>query len=281
DEGRRIDQRPLRRGAWYLAEAPLARLIIRNRREQVGLVEVRPERVGEVQLRVRGRPDEEVADAELAARADEEVDRADLHGGEDRAEQALVDALGIELALRRALGDLARRVRDLLAAAVGQRERQRHPIEARGLRLHALEDLGDVLRQPRAAADGAQADALVDELVALRDQELLEELHQRRHLEPRALPVLLAEGVERQRSDAEAAAGADRAPDRLAALAVAERAEEPLALRPAAVAVHDDGHVLRQVAQVDEGHGRAVPRAPRASNDAPASRRIRATSGRV
>src|SRR5690606_20694572 len=61
-EGRpRVDPRSVRRGACYTAEAPIARLICGDRLIEVRLREVRPERVGEVQLGVGGGPEEEVA----------------------------------------------------------------------------------------------------------------------------------------------------------------------------------------------------------------------------
>src|SRR6188508_3124932 len=66
DEGGRIGQTPFRRCAWYLAEAPVARLICGEGLEEIVLAEVGPERVREVHLRVGSRPQKEVADAELA-----------------------------------------------------------------------------------------------------------------------------------------------------------------------------------------------------------------------
>src|SRR5690349_11431392 len=54
-------------------EAPLALAIGLDRQVQRGGVEVRPQRFGEVQLAVGELPEQEVADALLAAGADEQV----------------------------------------------------------------------------------------------------------------------------------------------------------------------------------------------------------------
>src|SRR5437868_8847578 len=61
--------------AWYSPEAPIARLERSDRFVEIALAVLRPERVAEVELRVGGAPEQEVADPDLAAGADEEIDR--------------------------------------------------------------------------------------------------------------------------------------------------------------------------------------------------------------
>ena len=58
-------------------------------------------------------------------------------------------------------------------------------------------------------------------------------------------PVLRREGVERENFDAVIGGRLQRAPDRFGAGAMAGDARQPALLRPAAVAVHDDGDVAR------------------------------------
>ena len=82
-----------------------------------------------------------------------------------------------------------------------------------------VEDGADERREAAEVADGVQADAVVEELVALREQELAQEQHQRVDLVLRPGPVLLAERVERERAEAEAARGADRPADGVRPLA--------------------------------------------------------------
>ena len=45
------------------------------------------------------------------------------------------------------------------------------------------------------------------------------------------------------------------AADGAGALAMADAADAALVLRPAPVAIHDDGDVSRQAVEIDEGHG--------------------------
>jgi hypothetical protein len=55
------------------AEAPLPAREIAQRSLEFGLVEIGPERVAEIELGVGQVPEQEIADALLAARADEEI----------------------------------------------------------------------------------------------------------------------------------------------------------------------------------------------------------------
>src|SRR5690606_38890350 len=100
-----------------------------------------------------------------------------------------------------------------------------------------------------------QADLVGQQLLALGQEIVAEQLHQGRHLEGRAAPILLTEGIEGQRLDPEAPRRAHDLPDRARSLLVARGAATAKALRPTAVPVHDDGDVLGQPVKVDEGQG--------------------------
>ena len=95
----------------------------------------------------------------------------------------------------------------------------------------------------RAAAHDAEADLVLVEEGLLAGEVGDEEAHEGLDLVLGALPVLDGEGVEREVADAGVAAVAEDAADGLAAGAVALGAGEAAGLRPAAVAVHDDGDV--------------------------------------
>ena len=73
-----------------------------------------------------------------------------------------------------------------------------------------------------------------------------QQAHQRAHFILRAGPILRGEGVNRQRFYAPIVAGADDAAQRLGAGAVTHRARQAAPLGPAAVSIHDDGHMARQ-----------------------------------
>ena len=87
---------------------------------------------------------------------------------------------------------------------------------------------------------------LPHDLRPLFDHVLLEEMHQQTQLAPRPLPVLAAEAIQRQLLDPQAAAFLDEQAHALDTAPVPLDAGESAGLRPAAVAVHDDGDMPRQ-----------------------------------
>ena len=106
--------------------------------------EVGPERVGDPDLGVRDLPEQEVADAHLAARADQQIGIGLAGGVEELAEAPLVEIVGRDAGRDRA----ARGVDDLGAAAVVERDVEQHAGVARGL---PDADLELVLHVGRAA----------------------------------------------------------------------------------------------------------------------------------
>ena len=74
----------------------------------------------------------------------------------------------------------------------------------------------------------------------------------------RPLPVLAAETVERQLADAQPATLLDRGATLCDAAGVALDARQAALLRPAAIAVHDDGDVVRQSLRLQSGLGQRV-----------------------
>jgi hypothetical protein len=171
---------------------------------------------------------------------------------------------------------------DLLARVVREREREDHAAVLRRVADERVEPLADERREPLELADGAEADAVLHDLGALRLEEVVEQLPQRADLRGRAGPVLRAEGVQRERLEADSPALARHRAHRLRSLAVASDARERPRLGPAAVAVHDDRDVARQrsrantVSQlVDEGPlghralSNTLPKGQRAKPHAP------------
>ena len=76
------------------AEATGATGVLGERRVEVGRVEVGPEAVAEVELGVGGLPQQEVADALVAAGPDEQVDVRQVRGVQPRGDGRLVDVVG-------------------------------------------------------------------------------------------------------------------------------------------------------------------------------------------
>jgi hypothetical protein len=143
------------------------------------------------------------------------------------------------------LGRAARRLGDVPAAAVIGAYREVEPGVVPGLELR-LGDLAAQLRvEGRHVADHADPDAELDQLADLAPQRADEQLHQRRHLVGGTAPVLGTEREQRQVLDAAFPAGLQRGAHGVDAAGVPEHARLAPGLRPAAVAVHDDGDVPR------------------------------------
>src|SRR5207249_5000116 len=240
------------------AEAALALLEEGERLEVVALAEVGPQGVGHVHLGVRELPEEEVAEAHLAAGADQEIGIRDAARAEVLGERAGGDPVGVELAAPDAPGAGARGARDLLAPAVADGEDHGHTGVAPGRGDGGAQRPAHRQRQAAEAADGEQADLVLHHLAELGRQVAAEERHEPVDLARRAAPVLRGEGVEREVADAEAPAGLDYRPHRFLADAMPLQTRQAAPFGPAPVAVHDDGHVTRQVSRIDLHHQTAM-----------------------
>src|SRR5262245_22595864 len=100
------------------AETAFALLVVLDGVEKFRFAEIRPQRVGDVQLAVGDLPEKEVGDAHLAAGADEQVGIGKAGGAEMGGERGVVDALRIELSVARGARNAARGLDDVLPAAV-------------------------------------------------------------------------------------------------------------------------------------------------------------------
>ena len=97
------------------------------------------------------------------------------------------------------------------------------------------------------AADVADADVVVHHALHVALKVALEQAHEEVDLGARAAQVVFQrKGVKREPGQADARGGFRDQLDALGALLVAEKALERTLAGPAAVAVHDDGHVLGQ-----------------------------------
>src|SRR6185369_1154894 len=75
------------------AESPLAALKMRDGVQELALPEIRPERVGHVDLGVSDLPQQEIADAHLPARPDEQIGIGDPRRSEMGRDELLIDVL--------------------------------------------------------------------------------------------------------------------------------------------------------------------------------------------
>src|SRR5690606_32111257 len=153
-----------------------ARFVMRERRPEVRLVELRPELRREVELRVSGAPEQKIAEPLFSSRADEEIDLPDRHRRQASVEEGLVDGLRVERARGRLPRERARRVDELLATTVRERQRERHRRLARRLPRELLESLTDTRREAIDAADRPELDLVLEELLALIHEKFEQEL---------------------------------------------------------------------------------------------------------
>ena len=122
--------------------------------------------------------------------------------------------------------------------------------------LHGVLHLGGELV---GAADVGHADVVVVHALDVADEVGLEELHEEADLGLGAAQIVFErEGVEGDPGKVDARGGFDDVLDGLGALLMAEEALEGALAGPAAVAVHDDGDVLRKAREVEGVVDRAL-----------------------
>ena len=136
-------------------------------------------------------------------------------------------------------------VDDLQPAAVAERENESQPVVLRGLLDRFVQLLLAGLRQIRQATDRLEPNIFFHQLRRLFLQETLEQAHQRKNFALRPLPVFGRKGIEGEKLDPQIAAAFDAGAHRVGAFFVALDPRQSALLRPAAVAIHDDGDVAR------------------------------------
>ena len=199
--------------------------------ERVG-VEVEPQGLGKVKLRVRQLPDQEIADPLFPSGADEQIGL----GGEIHREERREFVLGVSRALIRKLPDhLFHRLQDVPASAVVGRDGQRQTLVAAGERLCFRGKAGDPLPERAYVTYQLEPDAVGVELFGFLFQRIEKQLPENRDLLGGAAPVLRAESKERQVLDTLIDAGAGRFAHRLDAAPVAVFRQEAAAASVAAV----------------------------------------------
>src|SRR5512135_1341926 len=106
------------------AKAAFAALIVADRGVQLVAAERRPEFLADENVRVGKVPEEEIADAELAARADQQIRIGNAGGGKVRGHKAVVDRCRVKSLCEGVLDDPFHGARDFPPAAVTQGEDQ-------------------------------------------------------------------------------------------------------------------------------------------------------------
>ena len=214
------------------------------------LAEVGPEEVGEIELGVGHLPEEEVADAQLAAGANQQVGVGHIVGSKIVAQCILVDVVLFDGTVGGIADDAFQCLGNFPPRTVAEGQRQGGACVSGGCGNDLLQRTPRCLGQPRGVAHHAHTDIVLHQRRGLLVDGFDDELHKSVDLGLGAVPVLGREGVERQEADVEAGSGFDRLAHGLRGVLVPKEAYLRLLLRPAAVAVHNDGHVARYAAKV-------------------------------
>src|SRR5919108_638203 len=238
------------------SETALARIEGAQRVLEMRHVEIRPQCLAEVQLGVGEIPQQEIADAVIAAGADEQVRVAGVGQRQLARETLLVDGVERHGAARHLRGDAPRGLHDIPASAVAHRHLQLEARVGAGELFGGRHARLQLDAERVAVADETQPHLVLVQFFDLAVQGFEEQLHEARDLDARPPPVLAREREQRQRADAAARALLDAHSHRAHALLVAGMARQAAGLGPSSVAVHDDGYVIRNT------HGSEVPGRP-------------------
>jgi hypothetical protein len=210
--------------------------------------ELRPEDRRDPDLGVGDLPQEEIGDAALPARPDQEIRIGEAGGVEVARNGLFVHRPRVRDPVRQ---DALHGIDDLGPAAIVQGHAEAHfPIAARDL-LHPVELAAGSGRQTLLAAEDGQTEVVLDEDLVLFPEELDHQAEQGRNFALGPLPVLGGERVQRQDLHAGPGGRLYDLPDGLDARPVALDPGQIPGFRPAAVAVHDDGHVPGNPGEVD------------------------------
>jgi len=220
--------------------------------EQLRSAEIGPEHVAEVQLGVGEPVEQEVGDATLTTGTDDEIGIAVFEAGHEPVEGLAGDLFRGHLPLGHAARELFGGLGDFFSPSVAERQVEGHLVLVAALAAQGVEHRPNHPRQAANVANGVQTNAVVEDFVALGEQELPEQGHESVDLELRPRPVLLAKCVQSERPKAQTPGNANDATHGLGTLAVALDAGKAALLRPTPVAVHDDADVGRQVPRFND-----------------------------
>ena len=252
------------------SEAAFALLIVGDGFEEMEAAEVGPEAVGDEDLGVGDLPQEEVGDALLAGGADDEVGVGHVSGIEAGVELRLVDA-GLDGIVDPFGGEHvfdgdaalvgfsdeivdegAGGVDDLGAGTVVEGESEGGAGVFGRLLGGPLHGVLHLLREFMRAADVCHADVVVVHALDIGEQVAAQELHEEVDFIFGAAEVVFErEGVEGDPGEIDARGGLDDELNALGTLLVAEETLEGALASPAAIAVHDDGDVLRHARGIE------------------------------
>ena len=211
--------------------------------------EVVPTKIGpvffrDVDFRVAELPEEEIRNPHFPRGADEQVGVGNASCMKMGFEYLRGNGLRIQLSLSHFAGKGLHGIEDFGTPTVAQGEGEVE-FGIRGRRLHRLAQLalthaGELVN----AADMMKSDALANHLISLLVQKIFQQKHESVDLQRRSLPVFGRKGVEREVLHTGVQASLHAALDGLRACLVSSQAWKPALLRPASIAIHDNGNMF-------------------------------------
>jgi len=207
----------------------------------------------------------------LAAGADDQVGIGDVRRVKEAGKAVRRDVVRLEFAVGDELRGALGRAHDFLPGPVVEGDDQCQVGVIFGEFFGFGEQPRDVGFEPFTLADDAHAHAAFVQLRQIVADEAAQQPHQFADFACGPRPVLGAEGEDGDDLDADFAGGADRASHRLDAAPVALDPRHAACRRPAPVAIHDDGDVVRHfrggrcLLMLGVGHSLALPQTVRIS----------------
>src|SRR5476651_1716638 len=173
---------------------PLAFAELGDRLLEMLLAEIRPQGVDEHEFGVGALPEKEIADALLAAGANEQIRIGDARSQELALEARFVDLVGRNLSRRDLAREIARRPQNLVARAVIDADVDVDARVGTRARLGVGDVFLDILGQAVAVANHAQLRAVATELFEFVPQIVAQESHQIAHFVGGTSPIFGREG---------------------------------------------------------------------------------------
>jgi len=137
---------------------------------------------------------------------------------------------------------------DLFPAAIIKGDTEIEFGIGRRARLGPIDQFADIIRQPPPRAENAHANTFIRQTVQIPLHIGLQQPEQSVHFRYRAPPVLGREGIDREVLEADFLRCFDRSAQRLDAALMTDSSRQVSRLRPASIAIHNNGNVLRETA---------------------------------
>src|SRR3984893_7459543 len=236
------------------AESAFTPSVFRDCVLQRGPVEIRPIGRNKNEFAVGRLPQQKIRQALLPAGADQQARIGKIRRIEMPADHVRGDVAGAQGTRNDQRGDALCRARDFLASTIVECNDKQEAIVVPGQFLGLRQQASDFRLKTLPLADDTHAHIVFVKLREVIADKAAQQTHQIADFGDRPRPVLGAERIDGQNLDTQFADRPHRATQGFDATTMALAARQAALGRPAARAVHDDGHVARRL-EAGIGHG--------------------------